>query len=106
MNIHHQDIKPRFEVERLEGKRTETRHSRDNDKGVNVSEEVEVDAGFMVYFPNGNSIRVADEEELRRLGFDQGAEFIDMNSGEPLQMQTSLRKPRRNASTASKEANT
>ena len=36
----------------------------------------------MVYFPNGASIRVRTEAELKRLGFDKGADLVDMDSGD------------------------
>lgn len=64
-------VKPAFIVQKLEGKRTKEISSLD-DEGKIVKKTVEVDAGFMVSFPiKGNSIHVADEAELKRLGFDK-----------------------------------
>lgn len=77
-----QNIKPRYEVEELKGTVEITRVKRDSEAGKNVEETVEVDAGYMVYFPAGHSIRVADKEELKRLGFDQPAELIDEETGD------------------------
>lgn len=70
-----QNVRPRYEVERLEGEVTETHVVRED--GRNVEKEVKVPAGYMVYFPAGHSIRVRDDEELKRLGYDQPAELID-----------------------------
>jgi hypothetical protein len=75
-----QNVKPRFEVEVLDGSTTETHYSRID--GRNVESTVEVPRGYMVYFPAGHSIRVRTREELHRLGFDHGAELIDMDSGD------------------------
>ena len=41
----------------------------------------------MVYFPRGHSIRVRDANELMRLGFQQQAGFVDMETGETMPMQ-------------------
>lgn len=69
------NVRPRYEVERLEGTVIETHVVRED--GRNVEKEVEVPAGYMVYFPAGHSIRVRTDEELKRLGYDQPAELID-----------------------------
>lgn len=79
---HVQNIKPRFEVERLDGTRIEKRVRRNMATGMNEVYDAEVPAGYMVYFPSGNSMRVADDAELRRLGFDKAPNLIDMESGE------------------------
>lgn len=64
-------IKPAFLVKKLEGKRVEKLLTFDA-KGKRMEKEVEVDAGYLVKFPTkGHSIRVANEAELKRLGFDQ-----------------------------------
>lgn len=41
-------------------------------------------AGYLVTFPNGHSIRVRDQAELARLGFDAEPGLIDMLSGQVL----------------------
>lgn len=69
------NIKPRYEVERVDDVVVETHYVREN--GRNVEKEVEVPYGFNVYFPAGHSIRVRDEAELKRLGYDAPAELID-----------------------------
>jgi len=69
-----------YEVEGFKGKveRTKFTH-KDGQMGTKVVEE---DAGFMVYFPQGHSIRCKNEAELQRLGFTKVAEVIDLDSGD------------------------
>ena len=81
------NIRPRYEVHKLEGKvEHEIFKMRVDDEGKPSggfeSEIVKEDAGWMVYFPNGASIRVRDEPELKRLGFDKSADLVDMDSGD------------------------
>ena len=80
-------IKPRFEVHKLEGKVTHTVYVKtekgDEGKFGGFKEKTtEEDAGYMVYFPTGASIRVRTEKELERLGFTKAPELIDMESGD------------------------
>lgn len=80
-------IKPRFEVHKLDGKVKHTIYEKapkgDEGKfGGFVAKEVEEDAGYMVYFPTGASIRVRTEDELIRLGFAKDPELVDMESGD------------------------
>lgn len=44
--------------------------------------EVQTKGGFMVKFPNGNSIRIETEEQLRAMGLDRGGGIVDLDSGE------------------------
>ena len=117
------NVKPRFEIEKLEGKRTRTianpkieTYSEDipakdsdgevimksnkpvllhkagapvlDDKGKKVSlggfdyTAIEVDAGWMVYFPRGASIHVWTREEMERLGFLADPTLVDMDTGD------------------------
>ena len=81
------NIRPRYEVHKLEGKvEHEIFKMRVDDEGKPSggfeSEVVDEDAGWMVYFPSGSSIRVRNEEELKRLGFDKSADLVDMDSGD------------------------
>jgi hypothetical protein len=78
-----QDVKPAFEVEHLEGQETVTRNFYKD--GVFTQEDEEIDKGYMVYFPNGHSIRVRTDKEMRRLGFLENPELLDMESGETVQ---------------------
>ena len=78
-----QDIKPAFEVEKLEGKEIVTRNFYAD--GVFRQEDEKVDRGFMVYFPNGHSIRVRSEKEMQRLGFMASPELLDMETGDTVQ---------------------
>jgi len=59
------DLKPRYEVHKLKGTAKRT-----------------LDAGWMVYFPSGASIRVWTKEEMERQGFDLPANLIDMETGD------------------------
>lgn len=56
-----------FVIEELDG--TVKRERLQYKNGEVVAKVVEEPAGYMVYFPNGNSIRVRDHKELCRLGF-------------------------------------
>lgn len=69
-------IRPAFMVEKLEGK-IEREIINFDAKGKKVMNKVEVDAGYLVKFPKGHSIRVLDDAELRRLGFDRTIPLID-----------------------------
>lgn len=74
-------IRPKFEVEELSGEVDHTKYVKDEDGNL-VQETVKEPAGFMVYFPSGNSIRVRNEKELKRLGFHRNSTLIDMESGD------------------------
>jgi len=83
------NIKPRYEVHKLPG--TATRifcDIRADDKGKNLGgfdfTEKEVDAGFMVYLPNGSSFRCWDQDELEKLDLNEPARLIDMESGDDM----------------------
>ena len=97
-----QNIKPRYEVEKVDEMVTETRLVRED--GRNVEKKVEVPFGFMVYFPAGHSIRVKTEEELKRLGYDGPAELIDEETGDVVgsTAQTSLKRAVQRRTSASK----
>lgn len=71
-------IRPAFTVRKLDGKRKFLLWSFDS-KGKKVAKEVEEDAGFMVRFAKGHSIRVRTEADLKRLGFDRTIPLVDMN---------------------------
>lgn len=47
-----------------------------------VMREVVVDGGYLVVMARGDSIRVKDEAELRRLGFAGEAPLVDAETGE------------------------
>ena len=81
------DLKPRYEVHKLEGtaKRTLAKSKVDKDGkllGGFDYEDIDHDAGWMVYFPSGSSIRVWTKEEMERQGFDLPANLIDMETGD------------------------
>jgi len=75
-----QDVKPAYEVEMLEGKEMVTRSYYED--GTYKQVEEKVDRGWMVYFPNGHSIRVRSSDEMRRLGFMDAPNLLDMETGE------------------------
>jgi hypothetical protein len=81
-----QDIKPRFQVDKLKGKmprRIATPKTDEEGKllGGFEFEEIQQEAGWMVYFPNGSSIHVWTEEEMIRQGFMDDPELVDMETG-------------------------
>jgi len=78
------NFKPQYVVQKLEGTRKHIVSKIDtkNKDGGFIQKEVNEPAGYMVFFPNGSSIRVRTDEELRRLGFDSPALLIDMDSGD------------------------
>jgi len=85
-----QEIKPRFQTKKLEG--TYLKHiavyvpilDEDGTKtGRRLEyEEREVPRGWMVYFPQGTSIHVETEAELKRMGYDKNPAFVDLESGD------------------------
>jgi hypothetical protein len=93
------DIKPKFEVHKLDGKRTRkfvTSKVQLNGAGEPVLDkndnpvlaggfehsEKEVDAGWMVYFPSGSSIHIWTEEEMQRQGFLREPGLVNMDTGD------------------------
>jgi hypothetical protein len=80
-------IRPRYEVHKLDGKvdRTITKQLVDDDgkpTGGFETEVIKEEAGWMVYFPAGSSIRIRTQAEMERLGFDKPPELVDMESGD------------------------
>lgn len=77
-----QDIKPPYQVERLEGK--VQRVVTDIENGTFVQREIEEDAGYMVYLPSGGSLRARSIAHLRELGIDPNVTpgLMDMETGE------------------------
>lgn len=81
---------PAYEVRKLKGmaKREYVRFVEEKDKeGKVVSKRIErytkeVDAGYMVYFPKGHSIRVWTDKDLKALGFAAPAPIVDMQTGD------------------------
>lgn len=93
-------IQQAYEVEKLPGKVSVERCKFEkidagNGKFRNriVREKVEVPAGYMVYLPNGNSIRVKDEAGLEALGISvAAAPLVNMTDGSVVQTPRSLKK--------------
>ena len=76
-------LMPRFEVHPVDEELTRTiltpnKETGGFDKKV-VKEERKC---FDVFFPNGHSMRVRGEDELRRLGFDTSPALVDMETGD------------------------
>lgn len=68
---------PAFIVKKVDEKRKLLRRFIGEDRTIQ-SKEISVDGGFIVAFPmKGHSIRVADEKELKRLGFDKMIPIMD-----------------------------
>jgi len=83
-------IKPRWAYEKLKGTREKkvvqyvTRKDETTDRVYRerVEKVVKVPLGYMVYFPQGHSLHVETDEELRRLGLDGPIGLVDMETGE------------------------
>ena len=88
------DIKPRFEVHQLDGetcqrevrKYVTEENALGKKRNTMVTETVEEPAGYMAYFPNGNSIRVRTQEELRKLSLAGDATLVDMETGQEVEI--------------------
>jgi hypothetical protein len=91
------NIKPAFQAEKLEGKfkRTVIKIEEEvrevgatGDKRIITRKLVpvqeEYDGAYMVYFPQGHSIRIAadDVQQLQRIGVLADPGYVDMNTGE------------------------
>lgn len=88
-----QDIKPCWEVEELEGEveRMVIDYSNDKDGVSQRSEKMITEpAGYMVYFPQGHSIRVRNAADLEEMGLTNDVRLIDMNTGEPFEPPQSM----------------
>jgi|TARA_X000001036_G_scaffold62332_1_gene52595 hypothetical protein len=84
-----EQIKPRFEVHKIEGQAKRRIASPKKDKegtllgGFDYADK-EVDAGWMVYFPNGASIHVWTEDEMKRQGFLDKVHLVNMETGDDM----------------------
>ena len=77
------DVKPKFEVEPVRETYAKRMYTKTED-GLECNVVRCDDASWIVYFPQGHSIRVTDEKEMIRLGFITAPSLIDMNTGEQL----------------------
>ena len=83
------NVKPRFEVHKLEGTAIRTIATPKTSKDGKLLggfdyEDTEVDAGWMVYFPSGSSIRIWTEEEMQRQGFLSDPHLVNMETGDDM----------------------
>ena len=81
------NIKPRFEIEKLKGTRLRRiAKPKADDKGKLLGgfeyEDIEHDAGWMVYLPTGASVHIWTQQEMERQSFLNSPTLIDMDSGE------------------------
>lgn len=84
------NIKPRFEVEPIKSETFSRRIAKHDGKTFSYATKTDK-GGYMVYFPQGHSIHVTTDAELKRLGFDRDAPLVDMQSGEEVGTRTSLK---------------
>lgn len=84
------NVMQRFEVEPVDGKKNTSVATYNKEKGGFDYTVEKKDFGYMVYFPQGHSIRVSTKEELRRLGFDRQPGLVNMEDGEEVQPDMSL----------------
>ncbi len=98
------DIRPRFEVHELEGEVDRVKFNKD-ESGKLVKVIVKEPAGWMVYFPNGSSIRVRTLAEMQRCGFMEPSPLVDMESGDIVpQQQVDVLKRRSEQVTSSRRS--
>ena len=88
------NVKPKFEVHKLEGTgirriaKSKTDSKRKDKDGNPILlggfdyEDKEVDAGWTVYFPSGSSIHIWTREEMERQGFLDPPGLVDMDTGD------------------------
>jgi hypothetical protein len=78
-------IKPKYEIHKLHGT-ANRRIANPLETGGFDYEDKEVDAGYMVYFPNGSSIRCWDEKHLASYDFhlDKAVALVDMDTGDEM----------------------
>lgn len=81
--IGNMDIKPRFETEAVNQQTYHRTLAKHDGKGLSYAKK-KAAKGFMVYFPQGHSIHVPNEKELKRLGFHRSANMVDMVTGEEI----------------------
>ncbi len=72
-----------YEVEKFTGKVQRTKYEHKD--GKLETKQVEEDAGYMVYFHKGHSIRVRDKEGLKRLNLEEVVKVIDEETGEEIE---------------------
>lgn len=94
-----EQIKPRFEVHKIKGKRMKPIVSpkvKLDSKGKPVLDkegnkvllggfdytEIEVDAGWDVYFPGGAHVHIWTQEEMERQGFLKSPTLVNMETGD------------------------
>ncbi len=100
-----ENIKPRFEVHKLEGTRMKPivspKIERDkkgepilNKEGKKIllggfdHSEIEVDAGWDVYFPGGSHVHIWTREEMERQGFLHDPALVNMETGDEVSPMT------------------
>jgi hypothetical protein len=83
------NVRPRFETENVNGEVYQRTLAKHDGKGLSYARK-KANKGFMVYFPQGHSIHVPNEKELKRLGFHRQAGLIDMESGEEIPMNLNM----------------
>lgn len=83
-------IKPRYQVKKLDGTYLKNialyvpvLDEEGNKTGRRLEyEEREVPRGWMVYFPNGASIHIESEAELKRMGYNKPPTLVDLDTGD------------------------
>ena len=77
-------IRARYKVVGPKMSKVEVTKARiDETKSLITEKVIEVKLMWMVYFPQGHSIRV-DAAELKRRGLDMSPRLVDMNTGDVL----------------------
>lgn len=86
-----QNVKAAFTVQKLEGKVPHTVHRFDKKTNKIVKKTTQVDAGFLVTFAKGHSIRAIDEDHLKQIG--AGLSIIPVVDTETGEIKGGVRNP-------------
>jgi len=94
-----QTIKRRFQVKKLEGQTFKKKFAvyvkKQDDEGNDIGKSLEyvekdIPMGWMVFFPNGSSIHVETEAEMKRMGYDQEPDLVDIETGDTVPLDLDL----------------
>ena len=77
-------IRARYAVKGPRKEKVTFNHCWMDDETKSLQQEVRTEERecYMVYFPQGHSIRVTSFEELKRMGFDKKPRMVDMETGD------------------------
>ena len=84
-------LRPKFEVHEVHGEDMTRKTCEKDPKGGFIYKTVkDTRRCFDVYFPNGHSVRIRGEDELKRLGFAGAPNLVDMETGDEVPNQQAM----------------